>query len=299
MKLEDLSQCELPKKRTGAVVRWIADTSICEILLWGLIAYIVPVVVVSGIESLAPCSAETAWVKAGAVGETGFWNLVYFNFITMLTVGYGDYAPHGYGARFLSVAEALWGTGVLTVSLSALIAKFLSPPKKAIVFSRYAYYCIDEERFMVVYLNTTQKRIVNADQSAYFKLKRDWRVTPPVRSPLITQSVQTFYTVGVSKDDIVAELNIDDLNDPTDRLRFGISGLIGSASFSVAIEYGPGEIVVIPNRSDLTAYEGFWGVQEDARKWLSDDNFRRMFHFRPDGASTLVEYVKTNRQETK
>jgi len=103
--------------------------------------------------------------------------------------------------------------------------------------------------------------------------------------------VQTFYTVRVEESAILQMLNIDDLSDPSDRLRFGISGLIGGASFSVAIEYGPAEIIVIPNRSALTAYQGFWNVQDNASKWLKDQEFQKMFHYRPEKALTLVEHV--------
>lgn len=182
------------------------------------------------------------------------------------------------------------GTGIMTVTLSALIAKFLSPPKDAIVFSRYAYYCYEPQKFLVIYLNTTRNRIVNADQSSYFKLAGNWTVTPSDRSPLITRAVQTFHVARVPKKVLVARLDIDRPDETRDLLRFGISGQLGGSSFSAGIEYNANDILVIPNRDELTAFPGFWQPN------LKDEKFLRMFHYRPDNAPTLVEYVRAQRQ---
>ncbi len=291
MREEDSSQCILPANRTGSIVRWIDSVSLISIVFLGVATYLAVVLGCSIIEYGCSRPPEQTWVKSTDRVVESFWDILYFNFITVLTIGYGDYVPNGTGARVLAVVEALLGTGIITLTMSALIAKFLSPPKKAIVFSRYAYYCRDQEMFMVIYLNTTQNRVVNADQSAYFKLARDWDVTPPARSPLITRAVQTFYTVRVPEEEIIDKLNLDDPNDPRDLLRFGISGLIGGGAFSVAIEYAPAEIVVLPNRDALTAYPGFWNVD------LKDPQFPTMFHYRPEGSPTLIEYVQNSRAE--
>ena len=290
MKDEDIKQCLLPKKRTGRIARWIEETSIGRMLLYGLMAYLLPVVVISGVECLVPESPKSAWVKSGQDGETSFWNLLYFNAITILTIGYGDYSPHGTGARLLSVLEAFWGTGVMTAMLSALIAKFLSPPKDAIVFSKYAYYCREPQEFLVIFVNTTNNRVVNAEVADYFKLGGDWRILPAFRTPLITRAVQTFHTANCPLEDIVALLDTTDPENRRDAFRFGISGQIGNGTFSTAIEYGSNDIIVIPNRDELTAYKGFWFPNFD------DPELLRMFHYRPEGALTLVQFVKKARE---
>lgn len=290
MKPEDLKQCVLPKKRTGRVVQWIEDTSIGRILLYGVIAYLLPVVLISFVESAIPETSQGAWVKAGQEGETDFWNLLYFNAITILTIGYGDYSPHGSGARLLSVLEAFWGTGVMTAMLSALIAKFLSPPKDAVVFSKYAYYCREPEEFLVIFVNTTNNRVVNAEITDYFKLGGNWTILPASKTPLITRAVQTFHTVRCPLKNIINQLDTDNPKSRRDALRFGISGQIGNGSFSTAIEYGSDDIRVIPNRDELTAFAGFWFPD------FEDAKFQDMFHYRPKAALTLVEYVKKARQ---
>ena len=208
MKEEDRSQCILPTSRTGLIVQLISRVSMGQIMMIGLGAYMVLIFAISGFECCFS-NPNHSWVRSGDLAIGDFWDILYFNSITILTIGYGDLVPNGAGARTLSVAEAFLGTGVITITLSALIAKFLSPPTDAIVFSKYAYYCTEVQRFMVIYMNTTRNRVVNADQSAYFKLAGDWGVTSAVRSPLITQAVQTFYTVQVSEHEIVDKLDID------------------------------------------------------------------------------------------
>jgi hypothetical protein len=291
MKEEDCAQCILPTKRTGLIVQLISSVSIGQIVMLGVGAYLGLIFAVSGIEYWSSNPPGHSWVKYDKVAIGDFWDIFYFNSITILTIGYGDFVPNGAGARVLSVAEAFLGTGIITITLSALIAKFLSPPTDAIVFSKYAYYCTEVQTFMVIYMNTTRNRVVNADQSAYFKLAGDWGVTSAVRSPLITRAVQTFYNAQVSEQEIVEKLDIDHLDDPRDVLRFGISGQIGAGSFSVAMEYDRSDIIVLPNRKRLTGYSGFWDVK------LDDAKFQSMFHYRPQGSPTLVEYVRNRRQQ--
>ena len=178
----------------------------------------------------------------------------------------------------------------MTAMLSALIAKFLSPPKDAVVFSKYAYYCREPEEFLVIYVNTTNNRVVNAEITDYFKLGGDWSILPASKTPLITRAVQTFHTVRWPVDDIIERLDTANPISRRDAFRFGISGQIGNGSFSTAIEYGSDDILVIPNRDELTAFAGFWFPD------FEDAELQRMFHYRPKAALTLVEYVKTARQ---
>ena len=224
-------------------------------------------------------------VKAADGSVVGWWDIVYFNFTSILTIGYGDYSPNGGGARFITVLEAILGTVILGITLAALTAKFLSPPQDAIVFSRYAYYCIDDEKLLVIYVNTSRCRLVNVEISSYFKLGGDWEVRPSVRSPFVTRAVQTFFTDVVHEDDLVRLLN-----DSSDAFRFGISGQLGGASLSVAIEYKPTDIVVIPNRDPLTAYPGFRDVD------FHSPELEKMFHYRPASALSLSGHVATKKR---
>lgn len=289
MKKEDRARCNLPTTRIGLIVQGLDAVTIAQIVLIGAFIYLAVPLSVSILEWKCSHAPVDTWVKSGSDGVGDFGDVLYFNLITILTIGYGDYVPNGTGARFLSVVEALAGTGIVTVTLSALIAKFLAPPKDAVVFSKYAYYCTESQKFLVIYLNTTRNRIINADQSAYFKLQGNWSVTSAFRSPLVTPSVQTFYAARVPEAEIVDKLDTDHPDDALDLFRFGISGQIGGGAFSVAIEYDPTEIIVLPNRDLLKSYAGFWDVN------LKDPEFQQMFHYRPDDAPTLIEYVQNRR----
>lgn len=251
----------------------------------GLALYVSVVAIISGVEWYFSGTGHT-WVKAADGSTVGWWDIVYFNFISILTIGYGDYSPNGNGARFITVLEAILGTGILGITLAALTAKFLSPPQNAIVFSRHAYYCIDDEKFLVIYLNTSRSRLVNAEISSYFKLGGDWMVRPSVRSPFVTRAVQTFFTDLVPEDELVKFLN-----EASDAFRFSISGQLGATSFSVAIEYKPADIIVLRNRDPLTAYPGFWDVDFHSLE------FQKMFHYRPANSRTLTEHVDGLRQQ--
>lgn len=283
MNKQDLSLCHLPPRRIGLRVEWLGSWPMWLIGVAGLTLYVLVVSTVSGVEWWFSEAGNT-WVKATDGTIVGWWDLVYFNFISILTIGYGDYSPNGGGARLITLLEAVLGAGIFGMTLAAVTAKFLSPPTNAVVFSRHAYYCEEDEKFLVIYVNTTRSRLVNAEISSYFKLGGDWRVRPPVRSPFVTRAVQTFFTDLVRKGDLVSLLN-----DASDAFRFGISGQLGASSLSAAIEYRAVDIIVIPNRDHLTAYPGFWDPD------FRSTEFQKMFHYRPADARTLLEYVSTTR----
>jgi hypothetical protein len=285
MNKEDLRLCGLPNQRTGLRVEWLSSWPMWGIGAIGLALYVLTAFIISGLEWWSSLTGD-AWVKATDGSFVGWWDIVYFNFVSIMTIGYGDYVPLGGGARILTVFEALLGTGILGITLAALTAKFLSSPGNAVVFSRHAYYCTQDEKFLVIYLNTTRSRLVNAELSSFFKLGGDWAVRPSVRSPFVTRAVQTFFTNTVPEDEIVKLLN-----DASDAFRFAISGQIGSAFCSAAIKYKPNDIIVLPNRDALTVYPGFWDPDLQSRE------FQSMFHYRPANALTLSEYVKVKRQQ--
>lgn len=253
-------------------------------VLIGLSMYILVVACISGLEWYFS-GPNHIWVVNADNAAAHWWDIVYFNFVSILTIGYGDFRPNGGGARLITVFEALLGTGILGITLAALTAKFLSPPKNAVVFSRYAYYCTEDEKLLVIFLNTTRSRLVNAEISSYFKLGGDWDVRPSVRSPFVTNAVQTFFTDSVHEQELVRSLD-----EASDAFRFGISGQLGAASFSAAIEYKPSDIMVLRNRDELIDYPGFWNVD------LKSTTFQKMFHYRPANASTLSEHVQTLRR---
>jgi hypothetical protein len=102
-------------------------------------AYVGLVTLVSLVEIIALICFDQNWVK----GANGWWDILYFNFMIILTVGYGDFAPLGFG-KVLSSLEALAGVGLFAGGVSLLTIKALRPSAHTIVFSKYAYYCKKE-----------------------------------------------------------------------------------------------------------------------------------------------------------
>jgi hypothetical protein len=215
-----------------------------------------------------------------------FTDLLYFNLITILTVGYGDFHPASWG-KWFSVAEAFVGVGLFSMLVAVVTLKALLPPQDTIVFSKFAYYCTDPECFLIIFVNTSNTNLGNAEISSYFKLGGDWGVKPSITSPFITQAVQTFYIEYVPSKEIISELR------DGDGLRVGIVGGLGFTSFSTSIQYHADKILVIPNRDELVSFEGFWKPD------FASPSFKRMFHYQPEGALTLEAYVEAARGQVQ
>jgi hypothetical protein len=202
----------------------------------------------------------------------------------ILTIGYGDIHPVGWGRAF-SVAEGIIGVGMFGLLVAVVTTKLLSPRHDSVVFSRYGYYCTEEQRFLLIFVNTTNTYIVNVDMTSYFKLGGDWGVRHPIRTPFITTSVQTFFLDKEQLDNIVKLLKEGDV------FRFSLSGQLGVYTYSVAVQYHADEIIVIPNREALTCYEGFRTPD------FHTVNISEMFHYRPPSSLSLAEYVNRKRRE--
>jgi hypothetical protein len=71
-------------------------------------------------------------VAPGALrlGEARSSDLVYFSFITLATVGYGDITPVSAAARMLAVAEAVIGQFYVAAVVARLISLFVAPPQR-------------------------------------------------------------------------------------------------------------------------------------------------------------------------
>jgi len=81
-------------------------------ILWGII-YIL----------LYACDMITINIaKGGIIGE----DLLYYSFVTLITIGYGEMTPGNGLAKFLSVFEALAGQLYLTVLVGVLIGKYIA-----------------------------------------------------------------------------------------------------------------------------------------------------------------------------
>ena len=188
----------------------------------------------------------------------------------------------GLGA-FFSIIESIIGIGIVGLLISFITAKLLESPQRSIVFSKYGYYCTEEQRFLIIFVNTTNSLFLHAEMSFYFKLGGDWGVRQSISSPFITRSVQTFFLDKVLIKDMISQLKDGDV------CRFAIEGQLGYSSHSVAIEYGIEDILVIPNREELTSFQGFKDVD------FSSEKFINMFHYHPKDAINLKSFILDQR----
>lgn len=283
---EGFSPQTLPKSRTGRHLQWLAHSSWPRIGVFGLLGYLAIVLLSSSIECMSLWRGLPMVMDSTTKSAAGYGDILYFNFITILTIGYGDFVPVHFG-RLISALEALLGAGLFALLISVVTAKILAAPANAVVFSRFAYYCTDDQRFLIIFVNTTRGLLENVDISSYMKLGGDWVVDPPVRTPFIGQSVWTFHMNRIQTSKLASELDKDDV------LRCALTGQIGSTTFSAVMQYSTNEILVIPNRDELTAFPGFWNAD------LASEQVIKMFHYQPDGAPTLASFVATQRSETR
>ena len=252
-------QHKLPKRRTKSLMEWLDSISIFKLILIGLGLYIIITLIFSFLEFRLQNED----------------NYLYFNFVTILTIGYGDYSPAGI-FRFFSIIEAIIGLGIFSLLISFLTLKTLLPRKSTIVFSKFGYYSLKEQRFMIIYLNTANNYLINSETCSYVKSGGDWK------APFITKSVQTFFLDEVKLD--LLKQNVTEY----DCLRIGITGNIGIANYSTSIEYSFKNIIVINDGHTLTNYTGFWDVDNNINKV----EFQNFFHFNPPESRNLYDYLK-------
>jgi hypothetical protein len=67
-------------------------------------------------------------LSQGAGSTMDSFNCLYFSFITLCTVGYGDVVPVSKGARILAITEAVAGLFYMAVLVSRLVAIYSSNP---------------------------------------------------------------------------------------------------------------------------------------------------------------------------
>jgi hypothetical protein len=76
------------------------------------------------LESFRPGSFS---VPAGSEsGQLRFPDLVYFSYVTLMTIGYGDMSAVATSARLLAILEGFTGVAFNTVVLAVLVAKYLA-----------------------------------------------------------------------------------------------------------------------------------------------------------------------------
>ena len=233
---------------------------------------------------------------------TDWVDLVYFNLVTVMTIGYGDYAPLGLG-RILIAIEALAGVGLFGAVIGVVVVKAMLPRHDSVVFSRYCYFDKKAQRFVVQFINTTKTRLVNADMCSVLKIGRaNWIVRSAYRTPYIGESGWMFSVNGLweylDKETLDAALaekrfplkEIDAflatviLYDD-DGLKFGITGSHGFSVFSVAKKYSFSECWVVESKQVMS---GRLLLEPD----FKSIEFASALHYVPQTRQTFQEYAQ-------
>jgi hypothetical protein len=72
------------------------------------------------------------WINPGAIGLDGpstISDIVYYSFITVTTIGYGDISPVSSAAKSLSILFGVIAQLYLTIIIALIIGKFLNSKK--------------------------------------------------------------------------------------------------------------------------------------------------------------------------
>ena len=73
---------------------------------------------------------DTPSINFAGSGAAGFHDFLYFSFVTLTTLGYGDITPVSSFAKSLTIVIAIAGQLYLTILVATLVGKLLSQPRK-------------------------------------------------------------------------------------------------------------------------------------------------------------------------
>lgn len=74
---------------------------------------------------------DTETINFAGSAAAGFHDYLYFSFVTLTTLGYGDITPVSAFAKSLTIIIAIAGQLYLTILVAMLVGKFLSRPEKS------------------------------------------------------------------------------------------------------------------------------------------------------------------------
>lgn len=276
---EEIGNTRLPWWYLNWHIRILDRLPLSIIIAAGVISYAVVAFVCSGVLWLSVMNGRYM-VYENKEPVLCFWKILYFNFVTILTVGYGDLHPVGWACA-LAVIEALLGVAFLSGLIGIVVLKITRPRKRSIVFSKYAYYARDRQQLAVIFVNTDRAPLVNAEISAVVKIGRFNPLRRPFATPYIGKSVWIFETEEIAEETI-PELDIW----KDDGIKFGVSGTYGFATFGTAIKYTFDSVLVVQSLLHLRQEQLF---QEPN---LRSRHFRRLFHYSPAEAVSFKEYAE-------
>ncbi len=110
--------------RSKNVTLTILINSINAYLLIGVLGAVLPVM--EDILRKFVFHLDTGGINFAGSGAQGFHDYLYFSFVTMTTLGYGDVTPVSSFAKSTSIIIAVAGQLYLTILVAMLVGKFLS-----------------------------------------------------------------------------------------------------------------------------------------------------------------------------
>lgn len=282
----------LPARRRSSPSEFVDRRSLVGLVAIGLAVYLALVLSFTAIDILltrAGWAMVQQTIDNQSVPVTRLSDLLYFNFVTVMTIGYGDLTPAGWG-RLIACLEAVAGVAVFGALVSAAVLKLTLPRKSTVVFSKFCYFTLEDARFVLTFVNTSGTNIVNAGMCSMLRLGRaDWCVRPSIRTPYIGFSGWPF-SVNLLADYLSEEeLKTEDWRRlviyPDDGIKFGIQGALGVASFSSSVKYSLTDCWVLRSKSDLPTailQDPKWGTRE----------FEEAFHFIPESRVKFADCAK-------
>lgn len=299
--LSDDASTKIPRRQTLSAVEYVGRRSIRRLVGEGLCLYLGIVLAVTCLQRLL-IQAGFQVVVYGSSPVRGWLHLIYFNLVTVLTIGYGDYAPVGAG-RVMIAVEALFGVGLFGTLIGAVVVKAMLPRRDSVVFSRYCYFAKQEQRFVLQFVNTTTTRLVNVDMCSLLKLGRVNKIHQSAyRTPYVGKSGWTMTVNGLKEyldasqvDAVRAERTslLDAIDSflskvtlyEDDGLKFGLTGSHGFSVFSTSKKYGLDECLVVETRGEIP-------VDVLREPDFKSPEFVQALHYVPKNKQTFLEYAE-------
>jgi predicted membrane protein len=118
--------------RHVAISKKVTPTIILNSINGYLLIGILGAVLLAGIEILQKYvfQLDTGAINFSGMNAKGFHDYLYFSFVTMTTLGYGDITPVSSYAKSITLVVAIAGQLYLTILVAMLVGKYLSRSEK-------------------------------------------------------------------------------------------------------------------------------------------------------------------------
>jgi hypothetical protein len=261
-------------KRHGSFVSYIGKRTFWQLWWLFLLIFIGFVVLFAALYwVLGECWPDLFFTSQGKL----YWaQAFYLSFATQLTIGAGNFIPEGWYQPVI-IVQSIVGVALFGIWSGIAVTSFMTAHPKTIRFARWAGYDLHEERFFVLFVNRNVEYLSDVSITAIAKLGSVNPVRTAVNPPYVGRSVWPF---GLAPDP-VEKLAATEF-EPDDRIKFGISGKAGDASFSRSCYYELSKVYVQNDRN--------YSDNEQFKDPKFDTGFEEAFESRKPGAVPFLEF---------